>query len=222
VTFRGFPAEAISFYEGLLADNSKEYWTANKDVYERAVKGPMAALIDDVDERYGPMHTFRPNRDIRFSADKSPYKTNIAAVSERDGGATYYLHLSVDGLYAGSGYYYMASDQLERFRRAVDDDRTGSEIAALVSAAEKKGCEASAMGELKTAPRGYAKDHPRIELLRRKGLVIGREWAPAAWMRTAKAKDRIQEVWRIADGVNDWLDAHVGPSDKPPDPRHAF
>ena len=119
VTFRGFPADAISFFEGLVADNSREYWTANKDTYERAVKGPMTALIEEVDERYRPLRIFRANRDVRFSADKSPYKTNIAAVGERAGGATYYVHFSADGLYAGSGYYHMANDQLDRYRRAV-------------------------------------------------------------------------------------------------------
>jgi uncharacterized protein (TIGR02453 family) len=222
VSFRGFPADAISFFEGLVADNSKDYWTANKDTYERAVKEPMTALIEEVDARYRPMRTFRPNRDVRFSADKSPYKTNIAAVGERDGGAIYYVHLSAEGLYAGSGYYHMANDQLDRFRRAVADDRTGTELATVVAATEKKGCEAGSPGELKTAPRGYDKDHPRIAFLRRKGLVIGRGWPVAGWLHTAKAKARVEEVWRLADGVNDWLDAHVGPTEEPPDPRHAF
>ncbi len=222
VTFRGFPADAISFFEGLVADNSREYWTANKDIYERAVKGPMAALIEEVDERYRPMRMFRPNRDVRFSADKSPYKTNIAAMGERAGGAIYYVHLSADGLYAGSGYYHMANDQLDRYRRAVADERTGKEIAALVAAAEKKGSETMAHDELKTAPRGYAKDHPRIALLRKKGLGTGRGWPVAAWLGTAKAKARIEEVWRTGDGVNDWLDAHVGPTEEPPDPRRTF
>jgi uncharacterized protein (TIGR02453 family) len=222
VSFRGFPAAAISFFEGLAADNSRDYWTANKAVYERAVKGPMAALIEEVDERYRPMRMFRPNRDVRFSADKSPYKTNIAAVGEREGGAVYYVHLSADGLYAGSGYYSMATDQLDRFRRAVVDDVTGAELTALVAAAEKKGCGAMADDELKTAPRGYAKDHPRVGLLRRKGLGTGRGWPVAAWLGTAKARDRVEEVWRAGDGVNDWLDTHVGPTEAPPDPRRAF
>ena len=222
VAFRGFPPEAIDFFEGLVADNSREYWVAHRAVYEDALRAPMARLIEDVDERFRPMRVFRPNRDVRFSADKSPYKTNIAAVGEREGGAVYYVHLSADGLYAGSGYYHMANDQLDRFRRAVDDDRTGLRLAALVAAAERAGHEAGASDALKTAPRGYPKDHPRIALLRRKGLVIGRAWPPAAWLHTAKVKDRVQAVWRAADDVNDWLDAHVGPSEEPPDARHAF
>lgn len=217
MTFQGFPVEAIEFLDGLVADNSKEYFTAHKDVYERAVRGPMQALIEEVDERFRPLRLFRPNRDVRFSSDKSPYKTNIAAAGEREGGATYYVSLASEGLYCGSGYYHMHNDQLERFRRAVDDDRTGGELAALVAAVEKKGCEASAHDELKTAPRGYAKDHPRIDLLRRKGLVVGRGFPVAAWLHTAKTKGRVEAVWRTADAVNDWLDAHVGPTEEPPE-----
>src|SRR3954464_11771647 len=122
MAFRGFPPEARSFYEGLEADNSKSYWTAHKDVYERAVKGPFEALCVDVDEAFRPLRLFRPYRDVRFSKDKAPYKT-AAAAGEADDGSVYYVQLSSSGLFVGSGQYHMAADQLERFRAAVDDDR---------------------------------------------------------------------------------------------------
>ena len=70
MAFRGFPPEALTFYEGLEADNSKTYWTAQKDVYERAVKEPMEALCAELDDDgFGPMRIFRPYRDVRFSKD---------------------------------------------------------------------------------------------------------------------------------------------------------
>jgi uncharacterized protein (TIGR02453 family) len=215
--FRGFPPEAITFYEGLEADNSKGYWTAHKDVYEAAVKGPMEQLVASVDERFRPLRIFRPYRDVRFAKDKAPYKTNIGASGEREGGAGYYVALSAEGLMAAAGYYHMANDQLDRFREAVDDESTGSEIAGLVAGLVAGGHVVGAHGELKTAPRGYARDHPRIDLLRRKGLMIWRSWPPAKWLSTAKAKDRVEEVWRAADPLNDWLDAHVGPSELAPE-----
>ena len=68
------------------------------------------------------------------------------------------------------------------------------------------------MDTLKTAPRGYPKDHPRIELLRRKGLVVGREWPLAKWMHTKAVVGRVRDTWRAAAPMNEWLDAHVGPS----------
>ena len=88
----------------------------------------------------------------------------------------YYVSLSTEGLFAGSGYYHMATDQLARFREAVDDDATGAERATLVAAAVAAGNDVGADDALKTAPRGYAKDHPRIDLLRRKGLTVWRGW----------------------------------------------
>lgn len=214
--FTGFPGAAVTFYEGLRADNSRTYWQANKGVYEQCVRGPMLALLQELAD-YGPFQVFRPYRDVRFSKDKTPYKENIGAYGEREGGAGYYVAFSDTGMYMGSGYYQMASDQLERFRAAVDAEATGAEVAALVAALERKGLRAGAIDELKTAPRGYAKDHPRISLLRRKGLMVGREHPLAKWMHTKTAVTKVREAWTAADALNDWLDAHVGPSTLPPD-----
>ena len=81
MAFKGWPVEALEFYEGLEADNSKVYWTEHKDTYTTAVHGPMAALLSDLADEFGEGRIFRPYRDVRFSADKSPYKTSIAADS---------------------------------------------------------------------------------------------------------------------------------------------
>jgi uncharacterized protein (TIGR02453 family) len=215
--FRGWPADALDFYRGLEADNTKSYWQANKVRYEEAVKAPFEALMADLDEEFGPLRMFRPYRDVRFSKDKSPYKTTAGAFSEREGGAGYYVALSATGLYVGSGYYHMASDQLARFRAAVDDDRTGAELEQACAALSKKGQELGAIDELKSAPKGYANDHPRVAYLRRKGLFAGRPFPIAGWLHTAKAEDRIVGAWRDAEPLNRWLDGHVGPSELPPD-----
>src|SRR6478735_8355118 len=145
--FTGFPAEAVTFYEGLGADNSRAYWQANKDAYTRSVRGPMDALVEELAE-FGPFHIFRPNRDVRFAKDKTPYKDHVAAYGEGEGGTGYYVHFSATGLLAGSGYYHMAADQLERFRRAVDDERLGPQIEAIVGELTRDGLRASAMDEL--------------------------------------------------------------------------
>lgn len=206
--FKGWPVEAIEFYEGLEADNSKTYWQEYKPVYERAVKEPMEALLTELATEFGAGRIFRPNRDIRFSADKSPYKTAIAATLERGG----YISLSSSGLGAGSGMYMMASDQLDRYRQAVSDDKTGSEIADLVATVTRGGIEVSAHEALKTAPKGYPKDHPRLDLLRQKGLITWRQWPVGAWLGTAKAKTRIVEFLHAAEPINQWLERNVGPS----------
>ena len=207
--FKGWPAEAFDFYEGLEADNTKTYWTANKDIYEKKVRGPMEALLEQLSAEFGSGKIYRPYRDVRFSADKTPYKTAIGALNERG-----YVQLSANGLAAATGYWHMARDQLTRYRPAVDNDRTGAQLEKLVAALRKQKYTVGGAG-LKTAPRGFPKDHPRIELLRYTDMTVWQEWTPAAWMGTAKAVDRITKVWRDAASLTDWLDEHVGPSTEP-------
>ncbi|HEY3009029.1 MAG TPA: DUF2461 domain-containing protein [Micromonosporaceae bacterium] len=209
MAFRGWPAEALEFYEGLEADNSKAYWSVHKATYEEAVHAPMAALLDELEAEFGAGKIFRPYRDVRFSADKSPYKTHIGAWLERGG----YLQLSAAGLAAGNGMYMMAADQLDRYRRAVHDDRTGEQLRALMDEISRKGIRVGGHEQLKTAPKGYPRDHPRVDLLRNKGVVAWRDWPVAAWLGTAAAKRRVVEFFRASQPLNDWLDAHVGPSE---------
>jgi uncharacterized protein (TIGR02453 family) len=210
MVFRGWPEEAFEFFEGLEADNSKTYWQQNKDRYEKLVRGPMEELIDELAPQWGEGRIFRPYRDIRFSADKSPYKTNIAAMLGPG-----YVQLSADGLGVGAGMWHMAPDQLERYRQAVSENRPGAALEAIVAKARAAGLSVTAHEVLKTAPKGYPKDHPRIELLRQKGLIAWREWPPEAWLGTRRAKDKVVEFLRQSKPVNGWLERHVGPSTLP-------
>jgi uncharacterized protein (TIGR02453 family) len=207
MTFKGWPETALAFYEGLEADNSKTYWLGHKEVYERDVKAPMDALLAELTAEFGEPKLFRPYRDTRFSRDKSPYKTAIAATI----GAAY-VQVSADGLFAGGGMYHMMPDQLARFREAVASDRSGKNLEKVVATVTKSGLNVHAFEELKTAPKGYPKDHPRIGLLRMKGLVASRSWEPAAWLSTAGAKRRIVDALRATKPLFGWLDANVGPS----------
>lgn len=211
MTFKGFPAEAIEFYEGLEADNSKAYWTENKSVYEEMVHAPMAALLEELSATYGESKIYRPYRDVRFSADKSPYKTAIAA-SLVDGG---YVQLSAQGLSAGCGMWMMETDQLERYRRAVDAQASGSELEGLVTSLRKKDIEVGGHDSLKTAPRGYAKDHPRVELLKYKGLITWKQWPLARWLSTAAAKGRVGDFFETSRPITNWLAENVGESTAP-------
>jgi uncharacterized protein (TIGR02453 family) len=208
VAFRGWPSEAVGFFEGLEADNSKAYWQANKADYEQLVQRPMAELIAELEPEFGDGKIFRPYRDVRFSRDKSPYKTNIAATLAKGG----YIDFSADGLGAGSGYYMMATDQLERFREAIADNRSGGKLEKLVADLQKAKIEVTARETLKTAPKGYPKDHPRIDLLRHKGLIAWRHWPVGSWLGTAQAKKRIVDFLHASKPLTRWLDDNVGPS----------
>jgi uncharacterized protein (TIGR02453 family) len=216
--FRGFPVDGIEFYEALAADNSRAFWQANRHRYEEHVRRPMLELTEALSE-FGPFHLFRPYNDVRFAKNKPPYKTAQGAYGESEGGAGYYVQFSADGLMAGTGYYAIAKDQLERFRVAIDGEATGAEIASLVADAERRRYSIGAIDELKTAPRGYPKDHPRIGLLRRKGLIAMQEFGSPRWLHTAAAATRIRDSWTGVADLCAWLDTHVGPSTLPPDDR---
>src|SRR6516164_1176702 len=186
MAFSGWPEEALDFYDGLVADNTKTYWTAHKAIYDEKVLRPMAELTEELAAEFGEPKIFRPYRDVRFSRDKTPYKTHIGAML---GGG--YIQLSASGLAAGDGMYGMASDQVSRYREAVAADRTGGELEELIAGIEKHGIGVHGRDVLKTVPRGYPADHPRAGLLRYKGVVAWREWPPEPWLETAAAKDRI-------------------------------
>ena len=132
--FAGFGEGAVDFYDGLEADNSKAYWTDHRAVYENDVKAPMLALLAACEAEFGPGKIFRPYRDVRFSDDKTPYKTHCGATA-----GPFYVHLGPDGLMAAGGYYMMAPDQVARFRTAVDDDRRGDDLVKRIAAVEAEG-----------------------------------------------------------------------------------
>jgi len=211
MAFRGWPAEAIEFYEGLEADNTRAYWQDHKKEYDELVKGPMVELLAELEGEFGAGKIFRPFRDVRFSRDKSPYKTAIGATLERGG----YIQFSAHGLAAGAGYYVMMPDQLDQYRRAVDDDKSGAELERLCATLGKAAIDVTGHDTLKTAPKGYPKDHPRIELLRYKGLIAWKQWPVAAWMGTANARQRIIDFLVAARPLTGWLDTNVGPSATP-------
>jgi uncharacterized protein (TIGR02453 family) len=204
MAFNGWPVEAVEFYEGLEADNTKTYWHEHKSVYETCVKAPMEELLAELADEFGAGRVFRPFRDTRFSKDKSPYKLSCDA--HLPGG---YISLSADELFAGSGLYMPDPEQLRRFRSAVADDRSGSELESIVTALSKDGYDIGAHEVLKSAPKGYAKDHPRIELLKHKGIVMSKAWPVGAWLGTRRAKDRIVACLEAARPLNAWLARHA-------------
>jgi uncharacterized protein (TIGR02453 family) len=211
VSFQGWPAEALEFYEGLEADNSRTYWLAHKDVYDNQVRAPMVALLAELAAEFGTGHIFRPNRDVRFSNDKSPYKTAIAA--RLDGGG--YVQLSATGLAVGAGMYLMAPDQLERYRQAVDDDKTGEQLRRVVAKLTRREIDVVGRDSLKLAPKGFPKEHPRIDLLRHKGLIAWQEWPVAPWLDTPEPATRIADFLHTCKPLHNWLAEQVGESTLP-------
>ncbi len=215
--FAGFGPDMVAFWRDLEANNSKIWFDGHRDVYEDQVRRPMEQLLADVADEFGDhAKVFRPNRDIRFSRDKTPYKVHCGAVVSDGTPASpiYYAQVSADGLVAGSGYHHMSRDQVQRYLAAVDDDATGPELEALVATARDAGASIGG-SELKTSPRGYANDHPRVALLRHKGVTLTRSWAPFKWLQTREALRRVTDVWRETEPINTWLATNVGAAREP-------
>lgn len=123
--FHGFPPELFDFFTDLEVANTKSFWRENKKRWEHDVRKPMRSLLADLSNEFGPLRMFRPNRDVRFSADKSPYKLWTGATSESRavGGIGYYLEVSATRIVTGYGAMLMTADQVRRFRAAIDESR---------------------------------------------------------------------------------------------------
>ena len=206
--FEGFPAAAFAWFEGLEADNTKAYFTATRPVYERDVRGALTALLEELRGRFGgEVRVFRQQRNLRFSADRTPYKVRTYGVLA---GPTLYAELSARGLYAGTGYHGLDREQLERYRAAVLDDASGADLEARVAGVEAAGMDVAGQS-LRTAPRGVPRDHPRIALLRRRALFAGAAIAGSPGIGRDVALAHVERAWTAAMPLTAWLDDYVGP-----------
>ena len=203
--FAGWKGDFTGFFLGLRANNNKTYFDAHRGQYEEEVKAPLLALLADLEPEFGrPNRVSRPNRDIRFSADKSPYKLNIYADCERGG----YLALDAEGLVAAGGRYMVEDAQLKGLREAVANDRSGRELVAIVAELRKKGYDVEGQ-ELKRVPPPYPQDHPRADLLKHKRLIYWKRWSVGPWIATVKARERVAQAWRDGAALEAWCAKHM-------------
>jgi len=209
VIFDGFSAAAFSFYEHLETDNTRSFWNARRDEYQRLVREPMSALADELEAEFGPATIFRPHRDTRFSADKSPYKTYQGMFVQRVPGTGLYAQLSADGIMASGGFHAHAPDQVERYRQAVDAGPSGTALEGIVACLGQGGLSVGG-DQLKTRPRGVPADHPRLDLLRYRSLTASRDWPAGPAVSGRFALDLIRATWQQLIPLCDWLGEHVG------------
>jgi uncharacterized protein (TIGR02453 family) len=189
-TFAGFRPEAIQFLADLTENNDRAWFQPRKADYERLLKHPLEALCVALDERFrergipllaDPVRSpFRIYRDVRFSKDKSPYKTNIGAsfpwTGEGEGRPGGYFHLSPGDIFIGGGMWHPEPSRLAAFRRLVDSDP--DRVHAVIDDPDYSRTFGPLMGDrLSRVPKGYAADHPDAELLKLKDIGFGRSLA---------------------------------------------
>lgn len=204
VEFTGFPEAALDFYDDLEVDNTRSFWEKHKGVYADAVRAPMTALTAGLEPEFGSPKVFRPYRDVRFAKDKTPYKTHQGAFVAAGPATGWYVEVSARGVRTGAGFYDASPAGLASFREAIDDDRTGTELERLLAGLRLDGWEIGG-DRLKTSPRGWSADHPRIELLRHRSLSVGRSHGFEPVIHTPELLDVVRADWRALRAVVEWI-----------------
>lgn len=203
-TFTGFGPKALPFFEALKFHQSKAWFDENRALYERNVLAPMVALVDDLTAAFqtrkvplrgdGKRAIFRLNRDVRFSKDKSPYKTHAGAVLTRSGDkkdpGLLYIHIDPTGCFAAAGFYRPEAAALAAFRKAMLAHPQKAK--ALLTKLEKSDLPLRDFDQLTRIPRGYEalKDGPLDAMVRMKSLVVQRD-LPAELIGTPGLADAI-------------------------------
>jgi len=211
-----WPPEALEFLRELEANNDRDWFKANRARYDAHLLEPARELAETLTD-LGQPHFFRPYNDTRFHA-RPPIKEQLGVAVGYGGAGGYYVELSLDGLLVAAGLHQPAGDQLDRYRRAIDDGRRAAGFERAVEHAESAGLEL-ARPELKTAPRGYPTTHPRIRFLRLRELTVSRRHALEPWLHAPEAHGRIRTELEGARPLVTWLGEHVGPSQRSGDQR---
>ncbi len=184
--FAGFPPEAITFLRGLKKNNKREWFQPRKEIYDEKVKGPMVELVAALMQRmadFAPEYVgdpakavYRVYRDTRFSKDKTPYKTHIAAVFTprgmgKDSGAGYYFGVTPEHIDVGGGVYMPQPADLRAIRSYLAENH--EEFRRILAARAVRRLYGEMSGEsLTRVPKGFAADHPAADLLRQKQFLL--------------------------------------------------
>jgi uncharacterized protein (TIGR02453 family) len=207
-SFQGFPEAALDFYDDLEMDNTKSFWQSHKNVYDDAIRAPMLALTGALAEEFGQAKVFRPYRDVRFAKDKTPYKTAQGAFVSVGPATGWYVEIGAPGVRVGGGYYHAGGPDLSRIRTAIDTEHSGEELERLVTDLQAAGFEIRGE-QLKTTPRGYPADHPRIELLRYKSMALGRSYGFEKVIHGPELLDQVRDDWRALRPLVEWVRERV-------------
>jgi uncharacterized protein (DUF2461 family) len=211
--FRGWRADATAFLAEIDADNTSEFWSAHRHRHAAAVLAPMRALAAELEAEFGPVRVFRPFVNRRFRPDASPYRTDTGGVTTSAGGCVRAVVLSSTTLSVAAGHWSFDRGQLRRFRAAVGGAAGAQLIEVLGRLDGPDGMALDPGRPLTGTPRGYRADHPRVGLLRHRGVQVTRSWPAGAWLATPEPVERVRAAWRAAEPLVGWLDAHVGPPD---------
>jgi len=203
-----WPPEALEFLRDLEANNDRDWFKANRSRYETYLVEPAHELAAGL-AHLGESRFFRPYNDTRFHM-RPPIKEQLGVAIGYASGGGYYVELSLDGLLLGAGLHHPTSDQLARFRAAVDDGRRATGFERAVRTAEAAGLRLVEPG-LKRAPRGYRLNHPRVERLRLTNLTAFRRHELEPWLHEPTCDEIVRRELDAARPLVTWLRRQIGP-----------
>ncbi|MFC4951156.1 DUF2461 family protein [Pseudonocardia sp. GCM10023141] len=206
----GWPIEAPTLLAEIAADNTLEFWRANRERHEELVLAPMRELAVALAVDFGQLRVLRPQVNRRFRPEVPPFRTDTGGVATTGGGSLLGVVLSATALSASGGIWGFDRAQLQRFRAAVDGP-PGADLEAVLTATP--GFEVHRGRALASAPRGWSSGHPRIALLRHRGLQLTRSWELGPWLESGEPLRRVRAAWHALAPLLGWLDEHVGAAD---------
>jgi uncharacterized protein (TIGR02453 family) len=204
-----WPPAALAFQRELEDNNDRDWFKANRARYDQDLLEPARQLAAAL-APLGEAHFFRPYPDTRVHA-RPPIKEQLGVAIGYGAAGGYYVELSLDGLLVAAGLHHPSSDQLDRFRAALDDGRRAKAFERAVQTAADAGLEL-APPALKRAPRGYPPDHPRIDLLRRRELTVARRHPLEPWLHEARCTELVGAQLDATRPLVAWLGKNVGPA----------
>lgn len=231
MSFQGFGPGALTFLRGLRRNNRREWFEVHRTEYEQEVRVPMRAFIEEVDDRLGAIapeivgeprrSMFRIHRDVRFSTDKSPYKTHAACwFHHRDGsggvggeavhgGAGFYFHVEPGASLVAGGIWMPPRPTLHRIREALAEDHEKLEAIVLAPSFRRRFGALSEEALLRRMPRGYAADHPAARWLRYCSFTVSRG-IPDALLASRRVVDTVVNDYRRILPLVRWLNRAIG------------
>lgn len=229
--FEGFKPAAFTFFRGLAKNNSKVWFDSRREIYESEVREPMKALVEEMDvrfARFGPeivgdprRAIFRINRDIRFSRDKSPYKTHSACwfnhgnatrqvgQEAESGSAGFYFHLEPGTSFLGAGVWMPPRGQLGKIRDALADDPKGFAAVVESPAVKRRYGKLEDESMLTRLPRGYEPGHAAEKWLRYQSFTMGRALTEREVLGK-KLPQILEREYKVLLPLVRWLNSALG------------
>lgn len=208
--FTGIPSAAFEYFRSLERHEDRDWWQAHRDLWDDGVHAPLIALAEELAPEFGALDVTRPNRDLRFTKDRTPYQRFAALTRTGPDRAGLYLQLDATGLLIAAGMWKPRPEQLHRLRELIDDERTAADLGRVLGGLARHRLPLGEGEALRGTPRGWSADHPRIDLLRRTRFTVDRRYDPSPWMGSRECLRRVRAAWRAGEAWNDWLDEHVG------------